>query len=78
MKNKLLNYIFINLLRSRWIAGEENELGLRIVGVNLIYYKWPEPIVSDSDKWRFAGKREFGEIVRSVKTPVQQEFCRPG
>ena len=69
MKNKILNYVFINLLRARWIVGEENELGLRIMGVNLIYYKWPEPMMSESKEWRFAEKREFGETIRSVRTP---------
>jgi len=68
MKKRLLEWLFINVLRARWIVSEEEnaegELGLRILGVNLFYYKWPDPMLAGY-KWRFAEKREFGEVIRS-------------
>ena len=64
---KLIEWFVIDVLRARWVVtdgnGEEcedGEFGLRIAGVNLWYYKWPEPMIATSYKWRFAEKREFG------------------
>ncbi len=46
------------------------ELGLEIMGVNLQYYKWPEPMIvvrQNGYDWRVADKREFGEVIHSPK-----------
>ena len=64
MIDNILNFIFCRVLRARWIKDSENCLGLRIAGVNLIYYKWPDPTVSVEPGWSFAEKREFGESIR--------------
>lgn len=55
------------LLHPRWIVNDAGELGIRVLGVNLWYYKWPEPMLADYG-WRYAEKREFGECVKSVRT----------
>lgn len=60
--------IFIkHAIRPKWIVDHDGCLGLRIFGVNLVYYKHPEPMVSFLGGWRTAEKREFGEVVRSIK-----------
>ena len=71
-------WFVLNVLRPRWIVNGIGEMGLRILGVNLYYYKWPEPLVyerypngstGDSDaarRWRVAHKREFGETVQTA------------
>ena len=66
----VLKWIFCVVFRARWIVslGEDSgELGLRIMGVNLWYYKWEDPMIAYNRPWRFATKREFGEVVRSAK-----------
>ena len=56
------------ILRPRWVVNlQEGDCGLRIWGVNLWYYKWPEPMIAPEAPWRYADKREFGEVVRSLK-----------
>ena len=57
------------MLKPRWIVDNDNCLGLRLcrLGLNLVYYKWPEPMIS-TDGWRFAAKREFGETIRSIRS----------
>lgn len=76
MLNKMFNHFkkwfFTNVLRARWVVNNDGELGLRIMGQNLWYYKWPEPMVEttgtdDEGYWQFANKREFGETVKSRK-----------
>lgn len=65
----ILEWVVIKLLRTRWIVsiGEEDtgELGIRIAGINLWYYKWPDPMVDTQRPFRNADKREFGEVVLS-------------
>ena len=59
----------IQIMRPRWIVGtgtaNAGELGIRVLGINLWYYKWPEPMPVDSKRYpyRIARKREFGEVV---------------
>ena len=72
MKNKIISYIFINIFKARWVSillndspDNKRDLGLRIMGVNLMYYKWPDPIVCDPKEstWRVMNKREFGKSI---------------
>ena len=52
----------------RWIVNKAGEMGVRIAGMNFWYYKHGDPLVSyteDCATWRFAEKREFGEVVKS-------------
>lgn len=57
------------LFRARWIINEHNECGFRIAGLNFWYYKWTSPHCA-SYEWRDAGKREFGEVIKSEKEPT--------
>lgn len=69
-----LSFAVREVLRARWIVSLPHEgspggeMGLRVGGVNLWYYKWGDPMVANGIPWRFANKREFGEVVRSVET----------
>ncbi len=66
---KILGWLkgsIVNILKPRWIVTAEGDLGLRLLGINFIYYKWPEPMYSITE-WRYADKREFGESVISKK-----------
>lgn len=66
MRDKLVKFFVDKVLRPRWVVCTDNgEMGLRVLGVNLWYYKWPEPMVAPSYPWKVAGKREFGETVKS-------------
>lgn len=65
---------FVRLMNPRWIVGtsENNkyELGIRVFGINLWYYKWPEPMLADDAEdycFRIADKREFGEVILSKR-----------
>lgn len=68
---------FINkIMRPFWIVNAADELGIRVFGINLWYYKWSDPLIakkekndpdSEYDKWRIADKREFGEVILSAK-----------
>lgn len=77
MLKKVLEFIFVRVLRARWIVGttaneNQGEMGLRIMGVNLWYYKWSEPMIvpnSNEYGWKVARKREFGETVKSSYGP---------
>lgn len=68
-----IQWIFINVLRARWIVGtgEEcnRELGLRIMGVCMFYYKYPTPLICvyNPPEYRIAEFREFGETIKSKK-----------
>ena len=65
--------------RPRWVVNEDGEMGIRIFGVNLWYYKWETPLIawdwvrsegeekSEYANWRYAEKREFDEVVRSKR-----------
>lgn len=50
--------------KPRWIVSDQGELGVRVLGINYFYYKDNPPMPSQA-KWRFANKREFGEVVRA-------------
>ena len=59
-----------HILQPRWIVSlEERELGFRIFGVNCWYFKWEDPMIENAETeqrpWRFARKREFGEVITS-------------
>lgn len=63
-------------LNPKWIVDETGCLGLRLCNLklNLIYYKWQEPYVG-TGFFTFAGKREFGESVRShIRTDPRTPF----
>ena len=64
MRYKFLEFFANRVLRARWIKDDEGCMGIRILGINMIYYKWPEPMIH-TGSWSFAGKREFGETVKS-------------
>lgn len=74
MKYRILKFI-ANLLGATWIVSlsdgkehtDEGEMGFRILGMNFWYYKWDDPMISESRPWRIADKREFGEVVHSLK-----------
>jgi hypothetical protein len=56
------------VMKPRWIVNVNDELGIRILGINFWYYKWPDPIINGTDEyatWRIADKREFGEVIHS-------------
>lgn len=55
------------IFKPRWIANEDNELGLGIRGIQFYYYKWPDPMVKFSSNYRVMEKREFGEVIKSEK-----------
>lgn len=63
------------LLKPRWIVEDDGSMGLRLcrLGLNLIYYKWPEPMIG-TQPYRFAEKREFGETVKSEAVPNFEQF----
>lgn len=69
-------WIVENILKARWIVNGNGEMGIRVLGINMWYYKLPEPLIaqneigdppSEYDTWRIADKREFGEVVRGRK-----------
>lgn len=53
------------ILKPRWIANEDNELGLSIRGIQFYYYKWSDPTIKFHSKYRIMEKREFGEVIES-------------
>lgn len=63
------------VMKARWIVSLYGELGIRVFGINLWYYKWPDPCLFDSNDseykhgWRYAEKREFGEVIKSERKP---------
>lgn len=67
---KFKNTITKNVLKPTWITNSSNELGIRILNINFWYYKDSTPIIGTSDDnsyWRPVTKREFGEVIHSVK-----------
>ncbi|MFA6358618.1 MAG: hypothetical protein WCY09_08190 [Candidatus Omnitrophota bacterium] len=68
----LLTWFIKNILRPRWVVCLDEEYGkgdmaLRILGRNLYYYKWDDPLVLKQrpEEYKIAGKREFGTTVKS-------------
>lgn len=66
---KIWVWLVDRLLQPTWVVLTDNEgqeeVGIRILGVNFLYYKWPEALVADPGeyKWRLPHKREFGESI---------------
>ena len=63
-KERAIQFVFVDALKARWVVSMPSEdghaggeMGLRIAGVNLWYYKWPEPMLAPSYEWRIANKR---------------------
>lgn len=66
----MIKFFVEKIMKARWIVNSSGEMGIRVFGINLWYYKWPEPLVGQSDDspyWRVAEKREFDETVKSIK-----------
>jgi hypothetical protein len=66
----MIKFFVEKIMKARWIVNSSGEMGIRIFGINMWYYKWPEPLVGNSDDntyWRVADKREFGETIKSEK-----------
>jgi hypothetical protein len=64
----MLNFFVNRIMHARWITNSSGEFGIRVFGINLWYYKYPDPLIGrsdDSDFWRVIHKREFGEVVFS-------------
>lgn len=70
LTKKIVKWFVALVLLPRWIVNEYGELGLRIGGINLWYYKWPDPIIGGYKAWRVIEKREFGETIKSSKTAL--------
>lgn len=71
MINKIQQVLIDKILNPRWIvsAGEDpEELGIEIFGLRFYYYKWPEPLWNQKANFRYAGKREFGEVIKTKKS----------
>jgi hypothetical protein len=73
MFKKAWAWLVTQIIRPRWIVmlpdptdpeSEAGDMGVRILGVNFFYYKYPDP-TGYCCPWRLAEKREFGEVVRS-------------
>ena len=65
-------FLVRKIMNPKWIVNSHGELGIRVFGINLWYYKWPEPMISEDgigepgSWWTYAEKREFGEVVKSI------------
>jgi len=59
MKKKLIEKI-LKWGKARWIIDEDGDPGIRIFGINIIYYKWDDLfIVSKLSRFRSSGEREI-------------------
>lgn len=55
------------VLKPRWIKSPNTEeLGLRILGVNIYYYKRSEPIV-EVGSFRYVREKEFGHTIHPIR-----------
>jgi len=55
-----------NIIRPRWIMHPgTGELGIRIFGVNVYYYKRKEPIFLVGS-WRYVQEKEFGNSIHPI------------
>lgn len=59
-----LYFLIDQIMKPRWIV-RNNELGFRIMGINFMYYKWPDP-TPDFDTYRIMNKREFGDVINTI------------
>lgn len=66
LRERLANFAVDRIFRARWIRHEDGDLGFRIMGMKFWYYKWPDPLIFHSGKWRVMEKREFGESIKST------------
>lgn len=54
------------ILRPRWIkSARSEELGIRILGVNIYYYKRKEPVIY-AGPFRYVDEKEFGITIHPV------------
>lgn len=69
IRMSLREFIANHIFRARWIVNGDGDMGIRVLGINMWYFKWSDPVVSKewSEKWREAKKREFGEVVKSIR-----------
>lgn len=69
-KYRFRKWLFNKVLKPIWIINGDEELGLRILGTNLWYYKHPTPMIAETGcskgTWKTTRKREFGEVVLSA------------
>lgn len=67
---RVKQFFVTHILRAKWIVTAEDEgpgeLGIRVLGINLWYYKWTDPMLANY-AWRRARKREFGDVVKSIR-----------
>jgi len=58
----IIKFFVEKIMRPTWIINSHEEMGIRVLGINLWYYKWPDPTIFNSGEykiWRIAAKREF-------------------
>ncbi len=63
LHHTLAKMLIDNIVKPKWVVDHDGCLGLRILGVNLVYYKHPEPTVSFQGGWRYTEELEFGEVI---------------
>jgi len=73
-------WIVARLMRPVWIVSVEGELGLRILGLNLLYHGSSRPLIGlHEEYWREVGRAEFGEVIRVAgQWERVGEASRPG
>ncbi len=72
-----LGWLVEKVVRPRWVvhfdnaecqAADRGDLALCLFGfVCCVYYKWPDPMILFSRRYRVCRKREFGECMTSGK-----------
>lgn len=65
-------WIFIHVLKARWIVDETGDLGIRIAGVCMYYYKWQEPLFYKYENMphRVIHDKEFGTSINTKKKNI--------
>lgn len=54
----ILRFLFW-LGKARWIVDDDNDPGIRIFGINIVYHKWNDTFIIDDCHYRLADKREI-------------------
>jgi|APSaa5957512576_1039674.scaffolds.fasta_scaffold03183_1 hypothetical protein len=68
---KLLGNIFKYIFRAHWVNCS-NELGLKIMGITLLYYKDSDPIVMRTGLSKPVTDKEFGHSVHPIKEQTHE------